>query len=150
MAADQLEALHRAALLHDIGKIGISDSVLKKPGKLSEEQWRQMKQHPGVWIPDALVGRLPGRVYYPRSVTITSDMTEPDTHLASAAARFRSWRRILAVCDAWDAMTSNRPYRAAMSIDQAIEEIRKGSGSQFDPDIAEIAVRTLLDGGGAI
>ena len=62
MAADQLEALHRAALLRDIGKIGISDSVLKKPGKLSEEQWRQMKQHPGVAIPDALVGRLPGRV----------------------------------------------------------------------------------------
>lgn len=144
MAVERLEALRRAALLHDIGKIGIPDSVLKKPGRLTESQQRQMRQHPELGYQ-----MLSGLGFLEEVLPAIRHHHERfDGHgypLALAGTRIPLFARILSVCDAYDAMTSDRPYRTAMSTSQAIEEIRKQMGAQFDPEIAEIQVRIIQD-----
>ncbi|MBR0597096.1 HD domain-containing phosphohydrolase [Sinanaerobacter chloroacetimidivorans] len=132
-----LDEIELFAMLHDIGKIGIDDRVLNKPGKLSEEEWVIMKKHPeiGYRIAMATTELQPIAEYvlthherwdgkgYPQG------LTQESIPLIS---------RILAVVDAFDAMTENRVYRKAMARDFALEEIRRNTGTQFDPDIVKI------------
>ncbi len=132
-----LEDIRMGALLHDIGKIGISDSILLKPGKLTEEEWEEMKKHPyigyriledieflkgAVQIVYAHHERFDGRGY-PRGLK---------------GKEIPVGARLFAVADTLDAMTSDRPYRKAMPFETAREEIIRCSGTQFDPDVVEI------------
>lgn len=131
---DDLIQAGRGALLHDVGKIGVRDSILLKPGSLSEEEWVEMRMHPQIGYtilqnieflsPAAEIvlchqERWDGRGYPNR-------LSGLDVPLGA---------RIFAVVDALDAMTSDRPYRKAMSFEAAFKEIRRCSGSQFDPRI---------------
>ena len=135
-AGDRLSDLARGALLHDIGKIGVSDQILLKKGKLTDEEWAQIKKHPltgyeivkGVSFlggASALIishhERYDGKGY-PRG------LKGEDVPLEA---------RVFAVIDTYDAMTSDRPYRKALSTDTAKEEIVRCSGTQFDPRIVE-------------
>lgn len=132
----QLKALERGALLHDIGKIGISDSILHKPGKLTDEEWRIMRIHPdiGARIVEGipfLQDTLPViRYHHERWDGSGYPVGLKDEDIPLQA-------RIFAVADVFDALTSNRTYRKKSSPEEAVEYLREQAGSLFDPTIVE-------------
>ena len=130
----ELEEIGRGALLHDIGKIGVPDAVLLKPAKLTTEEWKEMRRHPDIGYdmirsieflntPAAIVlshqERFDGRGY-PRC------LRGEEIHIGA---------RIFAVADTLDAMTSDRPYRKGTTFENAVDEIQRCAGSQFDPEV---------------
>jgi putative nucleotidyltransferase with HDIG domain len=142
--ATQLDIIRRGAMLHDIGKIGISDSILLKPGKLTDEEWVDMQKHPqiGYWILDGI------EALKPASDVVLShhekyDGTGYPKKLNGGHIPLGS--RIFSVTDCLDVMTSNRPYRKASSYEDARAEIAQFSGTQFDPEVVKYFLRVPLD-----
>ncbi|HEU4962959.1 MAG TPA: HD-GYP domain-containing protein [Bacilli bacterium] len=145
------EVIHLGGLLHDIGKIGIPDSVLNKPGRLTAEEYDVMKQHP------VLGEELLRRVYTQSKILPEADrerMLEivlyhherPDGRgypYGLQGEDIPLFARLTAVADAYDAMTSNRAYRDAMSLDKAASILLDGRGTQFWPPAVDAFVRTL-------
>ncbi|MDX1389207.1 MAG: HD domain-containing phosphohydrolase, partial [Acidobacteriota bacterium] len=128
--------IRRGAILHDVGKIGIADAVLKKPGKLDDEEWAEMKKHPEMGYRmlqhiDFLEPALPIVLCHQERWDGTGYPRKLEGEAIPLGAR------IFAVVDTFDAMTSDRPYRAALPIEKAVGEIRRCAGSQFDPAVAE-------------
>jgi HD-GYP domain-containing protein (c-di-GMP phosphodiesterase class II) len=136
----QLDELSLLAVLHDIGKIGINESILQKNGPLNEQEWAEMRKHPEIGyriaqntpelapVAEYILGhheRWDGKGY-PRGYTGTS---------------IPQLSRILAVADAYDAMTNDRIYRKAMSQAEAIEELKRNAGYQFDPAVVEVFLK---------
>ena len=123
-----------AALLHDIGKIGIDEAILLKPGNLTPEEYEVMKKHPiighQILAPVKFLGPVAQMVLYHQEWYNGQGYPEG---LKGEAIPLGA--RIVAVIDAWDAMTSDRPYRKALGRDIAVAELRKGSGTQFDPNV---------------
>jgi HD-GYP domain-containing protein (c-di-GMP phosphodiesterase class II) len=133
----QVRTLSHAALLHDIGKIGVHEDVLNKNGPLTNEEYDLIKKHPGIsadiiapipFLQASLAGVLHHHEKWDGS-------GYPD---GLAGEQIPLMARIIAVVDAFDAMTSDRSYRGAMTVDEAVERIRGGSGSHFDPRIANL------------
>ncbi len=141
LAADKVKLIETAALLHDVGKIGISDKVLNKEGALTEEERREMMGHPG--LSEKILSSTNLREILPWIVAHHErwDGTGYPKGLKGEAIPLEG--RVLALCDAYDAMTSDRPYRDALSPEQASEEIKKYSGTQFDPELAAIFLSML-------
>jgi diguanylate cyclase (GGDEF)-like protein/putative nucleotidyltransferase with HDIG domain len=141
LSGERIERIRAAGVLHDIGKLGVADAVLQKPGPLTEDEWADMRRHPelGARILDhanlrdisawvlAHHERLDGRGY-PHGL---------------AGERIPLEARILAVADAYEAMTADRPYRAALGHDAARDELRACAGTQFDPAVVEAFVAVL-------
>ena len=132
----QLEALEYGAILHDIGKIYVPEAVLCKDGKLSEDEWVEMRKHPEVgarMIRDIpyLSAALPMVLYHHERW----DGNGYPEGLSGDAIPVSA--RLLSIADAFDAMTSDRPYRKALSGNVAYQEILDGSGKQFDPGMVE-------------
>jgi diguanylate cyclase (GGDEF)-like protein/PAS domain S-box-containing protein len=142
LSNEQLNELELLSTLHDIGKIGIKDSILNKPGKLTEAEWVEMKKHPGIGYRIAMASpelapiadfilyhheRWDGNGY-------PHGLKGEDIPLLS---------RIIAITDAFDAMTEDRPYRKAMIREAALAEIERNIGSQFDPEIAKIFIKLV-------
>ena len=142
---EELENIRQIGLLHDIGKIGVPDSILNKPAKLTEEEYKIMKSH----------------------VDIGGEILKDFTHIKNVAdgAKYHHERydgtgyncglkgeeipltaRIIGLADAFDAMTSNRVYRTAMPMDRVIEELKNGKGSQFDPRLVDILLELINSG----
>ena len=147
--AEDQKTLRRAALLHDIGKIGVEDRVLRKPGPLTDDDWDAMKQHPLIgyrmlsglnFLKSSLVGILHHHERW--------DGKGFPGGLSGGA--IPAYIRILSLADTLDAMTSDRPYRAGLAFEDALAQIQKGAGSQFDPAAVDALmtraseVRTLL------
>ncbi|RCX13585.1 HAMP domain-containing protein [Fontibacillus phaseoli] len=139
---EEIHDLRKSALLHDIGKIGIRDAVLLKEGRLTEEEWEQIKQHPvlgeailkQIEPADAMAPFLPGvRSHHERY----DGKGYPDGLQGEDIPLFG---RIIAVADAFDAMTSDRPYRKGLDEQQAISILEEGRGTQWDPHIAQLFV----------
>jgi putative nucleotidyltransferase with HDIG domain len=131
------EAIIAAAHVHDLGKVGSKDGSLKKPGELSAEERQEIEQHPAIGA--EIVSRLEA---YKQSIDTIRHHHErwdgtgyPD---GLKGERIPLGARIIAVADAFDAMTSDRVYRAALSMDEALAELRKGRGTQFDPQIVDL------------
>jgi putative nucleotidyltransferase with HDIG domain len=129
-----LAMLRRGALLHDVGKIGVPDNVLRKPTALSESEWAVMKRHPEFGA--RIIAGIPFLEEVARIVRHHHErwdgMGYPD---GLKGERIPLGARIFAVGDSFDAMTSDRPYRRALLIDSAREEIRRCGGAQFDPAV---------------
>jgi putative nucleotidyltransferase with HDIG domain len=132
-----------ASLLHDIGKIGIDISILRKPAPLTKEEWSEMKTHPksgadiikkAGFLDDLVPAILYHHVKY-------SGGGYPVTKKRKNAIPVEA--RILAVADAYEAMTSDRPYRRHLSTEQAIAELKRCSGDQFDPKVVAALLKHL-------
>ena len=143
VSAKELDEMTLFAMLHDIGKVGINDGILQKPGPLTNEEWNEMKKHPeiGFRIAQNNLDLAPVAEYilchhehwdgggYPRG------MSGEEIPLLS---------RILAVVDAFDAMTSERVYRKVVSAQEAAKELLRCAGKQFDPEIVRVFVEQVL------
>jgi hypothetical protein len=142
MRADRAEAIRFAGMLHDVGKLGVPTKVLQKTGVLTEEEYAAIQLHPmrGLeivreigFLNEALTGimhhheRIDGRGY----------------PMGFAGDEIPEFARIIAVADAFDSMTSTRSYREARGIDEAVGELRRGSGTQFDPALVDAFVAAL-------
>jgi putative nucleotidyltransferase with HDIG domain len=140
----QVERIYMAGLLHDVGKIGVPEGVLRKPGRLTVEEFEQMKRHPAIGarilqdvkqIQDIIPGvlhhheRFDGRGY-------------PD---GLSGQNIPLMGRIICLADCFDAMTSTRTYRRAMPLEVTLADIRRCSGTQFDPALTEAFLRIPLD-----
>jgi putative two-component system response regulator len=142
---EETEAIGYGAVLHDIGKIGIDEAVLAKPGTLTDEERREMQRHPiiGAGILQPLhLGRIVGPIV--RAHHERWDGGGYPDGLRGEAIPIGA--RIVAVADAFDAMLHDRPYRARRSVDEAREELYRNSGTQFDPEIVELMLASLDDG----
>ncbi len=143
--ADRLEELKLGAALHDVGKINVRPEVLSKPGRLDEAELAEIRAHPveGVWLiagVPSLTAALPYVLFhherwdglgYPTRRRMTEIPIEG---------------RIIAAADAFDAMTSPRPYRPAGDVTEAVAELRRCAGSQFDPDTVEALIDAVESG----
>lgn len=141
----QLYELELLATLHDIGKVGIDDRILNKPGKLTQEEWKQMKKHPEIGYRIAMSSpELTPIAEYILSHHERWDGTGYPQGLQGEQIPLLS--RVIAVVDAYDAMTEERVYNRARTREEAIAEIEFCSGSQFDPNIAALFVELLKTG----
>jgi len=141
--AEELHLIRLAALLHDIGKIGVPAAILNKPGPLSEEEWAVMSRHPEIGR-QVLVQTGGIFVLLSRIVVAHHERWDGDGYpygLAKEAIPLGA--RILSVVDAYDAMISERPYREAISDADARAELERCAGSQFDPQVVEAFLQAL-------
>ncbi|MCL6472642.1 MAG: HD-GYP domain-containing protein [Firmicutes bacterium] len=139
LSSDEIESIHIASYLHDIGKIGIREDILNKPDKLTMEEYEQVKNHAA--ISSQIVSRLPGLAHICDIVRHHHERHDgagyPD---GLKGGDIPLGARILAIADAFDAMTSNRPYKDAFEPKDALQEIKKCAGGQFDPELADTFV----------
>jgi HD-GYP domain-containing protein (c-di-GMP phosphodiesterase class II) len=158
LSEEKLGIIQLAAILHDVGKIGIPEEILQKTGKLTNEEWGSIKQHPdkGVHIVEPMVATKETMVAF------GTNLINPKEHIGEiiAGIKYHHERfdghgypegiehtniplvsRIIAVADAYDAMTSKRSYRDALPEEVAIEELRKNAGTQHDPEIVELFIK---------
>jgi diguanylate cyclase (GGDEF)-like protein/putative nucleotidyltransferase with HDIG domain len=140
--AREVERVRAAALLHDIGKVGIPDDILHKGAQLSEEEWQTMRGHP--MIGERIVRSVPGLGPVARIVRHEHERWDgsgyPD---GMKGGDIPIGARIVFACDAYHAMISDRAYRPAKSHGEAIRELAEGAGSQFDPQVTEVLIGYL-------
>jgi putative nucleotidyltransferase with HDIG domain len=137
--ARDVRDLRRAGLLHDIGKLGVSSRILDKPGKLDDDEWRQMRRHP------ELTARILGQVEQLRDLAAMAAahherLDGRGYHLGLGAAQLSPSARVLAVADVAEALSADRPYRAGLAPDVVLEIIGKDAGTALDAD-AFVALR---------
>jgi diguanylate cyclase (GGDEF)-like protein/putative nucleotidyltransferase with HDIG domain len=141
LAPDQVERVRVAGVLHDIGKLGISDAVLLKPDRLEPHEWQEIKRHPEVGARILEHANLRDVASWVLSHHERLDGNGYPRELAGASIPLEG--RILAVADAYEAMTADRPYRKALSESDARAELRRGAGTQFDPEVVGAFERVL-------
>lgn len=143
LSEDELDELELVAMLHDIGKISIDKGILTKAGKLSDEEWREIKKHPEVGY--RIANSTSGLSHISEYILCHHEHWDGSGYpLGSSGTDIPLISRIIAVVDAFDAMTQDRAYRKAMSVEAAVNEILNNKGTQFDPDIADIFVKEVL------
>jgi diguanylate cyclase (GGDEF)-like protein/PAS domain S-box-containing protein len=139
---EDMEAARQTGLLHDVGKFAIPDAILDKRGPLEESEWEFMKRH--TVIGERIISAAPALAAVAKFVRSTHERYDgggyPDGLAGDAIPLIA---RIVSVCDAYDAMVTNRAYRDACERSQAIAELRRCSGTQFDPDVVEALVGVL-------
>ncbi|AKN30106.1 diguanylate cyclase [Clostridium carboxidivorans P7] len=139
----EIQELKTVGLLHDIGKIAIPEDILNKPGKLTNEEWEELKRHPEIGY---------------RILSSVNDMSEIAEYVLAHHERWNGSgypkglkgeqiplkSRIIAVADAFDAMISERPYKNSLSREEAVKELIKNAGVQFDPELVKIFVKKVV------
>jgi putative nucleotidyltransferase with HDIG domain len=136
IAGDALEHIAQGALLHDIGKIAVPDSILRKPGTLSDEEWATMRRHPdtgfqmlkAIHVPDEIARVV--RQHHEKYDGTGYPLGLRGTDITVGA-------RIFSVVDFYDALSSDRPYRKAMPFDQVVDQMRQETGRYFDPEVLD-------------
>lgn len=140
---EQVALISAAAILHDIGKVGIPDNVLNKIGKLSDDEWDLLKQHPR--LSATIVGHVPSLSACLAAIKHHHERWDGTGYPGALEGEtIPVEARILAVTDSFEAMISERPYRKALSFKQAIAELEKCSGSQFDPTVIKAFIPIAL------
>lgn len=139
---DQVRTIYAAGLLHDIGKISVPENILNKSGKLTEEEYGQMKGHVNSSID--MIRHLPEMDYLvPAALGHHERWDGGGYPRGIAGEEIPVSARCLAIADAFDAMTSDRPYRKGLPLEYALDEIGRGAGTQFDPRLTEVFLRMI-------
>ncbi len=144
-SAEKLDELRLGAALHDVGKVNVRSEVLAKPGRLDDDELAEVRAHPveGAWLiagVASLVAALPYVLFH-------HERWDGDGYpTRRGGSEIPIEGRLLAVADSFDAMTSVRPYRAALPLNEAVEEIERCAGGQFDPEIAGAFVAAYAAG----
>jgi diguanylate cyclase (GGDEF)-like protein len=146
----EVERIAAAALVHDVGKVAIPDRVLQKPAPLDDEEWLVMRDHPV--IGERILRTIPGMGAVASIVRHEHERFDgggyPD---GLEGEEIPIGSRVILACDAYHAMTSDRPYRTAMAHEDAVAELARAAGTQFDPRVVEVCARVLSKrGAGAI
>lgn len=149
LSDESIRLIGLAALLHDVGKVGLPQTILNKPGPLNDEEWEMMRLHPEI---GQQMLTLAGGVFQSLAPIVLAHHERWDGcgyPLGLAGEAIPIAARILAVVDSYDAMTSYRPYQKALSVAEAYTELRRCSGSQYDPRVitaffAVLRVRNVL------
>ncbi len=147
LSANEIKNIRYSAAMHDVGKIGIKDSILNKQGKLTDEEYEEIKKHPEIGYnmlkKIKFLSRVANDVLHHQErydgKGYPSGLSGEDIPIVS---------RIISVVDTFDAMTTDRPYRKALPVETALEEIKKNSGTQFDPKVVEAFLKAVKLGGG--
>jgi two-component system cell cycle response regulator len=144
--SEGLDELVRAAELHDIGKMAIPDAILNKPGPLDEEEWAFMRRH--TILGEGILSAAPALIPVARLVRSSHERWDGKGYPDGLAGEdIPLGSRIVCVCDAYDAITSERPYSPARSREQALEELARCAGSQFDPRVVRALTAVLSEAG---
>jgi putative nucleotidyltransferase with HDIG domain len=142
LSDSEIDVILQASQIHDLGKIGVHDFILNKSEKLTEEEWKEIRSHPikaaQILEPLGFVNNIVDIIKQHHENYNGSGypdgLKNDEIHLAA---------RIIAVADAYDAMTSDRPYRKAMTKEQAVDELLKNNNIQFDPKVIEAFLKVL-------
>lgn len=133
---EELGMIYRGALMHDVGKIGVPDAILRKNGPLTDEEWEFMRRHPAFGY--RILAQVPYLRPAARIVLAHHERWDGQGYPRGLKGeQIPLGARIFAVCDAYDAIVSNRPYRGGQPPEAALHEILAGSGTQFDPKVVE-------------
>lgn len=137
------ESIYLAGLLHDIGKIGIDDVCLNKPGPLTPEEWQNIRRHPGLGY--KIIKKVAGRnKTIARAVLYHHERYDGYGYPDGLKGKdIPLEARILCVADCFDAMTTERPYQPARATSDAVQELKRCAGSQFDPEIVDVFCQIL-------
>jgi len=141
---DNINQIRIAGLMHDIGKIGIDEKILNKPSKLNNDEWKEIRRHPEIGY---------------RILSSSNEFSEISEYVLKHHERWDGngypgkfkceeisiQARIIAVADSYDAMTSDRPYRKALNVEEAIKEIERCSGTQFDPLVVDVFIERVIN-----
>jgi diguanylate cyclase (GGDEF)-like protein/PAS domain S-box-containing protein len=142
LSSQEVGELQIAGIMHDIGKIVIDSAVLNKPGKLTDSEWLEIKRHPDVGY--RILNSIPEFAHLADIVLCHHERWDGTGYPRKIAGEsIPLLARIIAVADAYDAMTVGRPYRAALSFEEAKEELKKHRGTQFDPRIVDVFIEIL-------
>jgi len=142
--AQRVHHIYLSGLLHDIGKIGVPEVILCKEGRLTDQEYESMKKHPSIGA------KILERIHNLKPI-ISGVLTHHERPDGKGYPRGLKKKdipvegRILGLADSWDAMTSHRTYRQALSLEKAITELRKYSGTQFDPLLVEMLLSWDLE-----
>jgi len=142
LSDDAVDTIEAAARVHDLGKIGVDASILTKPAALSEEEWETIRKHPEIGA--SIVGRFP--FFHAGQALILHHHERYDgrgypERVSNGSIPIGA--RIIAVADAFDAMTSDRPYRRALSLNAVLRELERHKGTQWDPQVTEALTRII-------
>ena len=143
-SAAQAEDLLNAAPMHDVGKIGIPDAILQKPGKLDADEWQVMRSHAEIGA--AIIGEHAGGLLkMARTIALTHHEKWDGSGYPQGlkGEDIPHEGRIVAIADVFDALTSERPYKRAWTVDEAIAAMRRDSGTHFDPDLLALFIEQL-------
>ncbi len=139
----KINELTALGLLHDIGKISVRDSVLNKPGSLDEDEWREIKKHPETGY--RILSKAPGMQEASKYILSHHERWDGKGYPRGLVTyEIPLQARIIAISDAFDAMRSKRPYRDPLPLDIAVSEIKRGAGTQFDPELAKVFIVEVL------
>ncbi|HEV8535153.1 MAG TPA: HD-GYP domain-containing protein [Candidatus Limnocylindria bacterium] len=142
LGPDEMAAVNLGALFHDIGKIGIPEHILRKPSALTEEEWAEMKTHPIIGA--NLIGEVPNLERIRPIVLAHHEHYDGSGYPNGLKGdQIPLAAQIISVADTYEAMTSTRPYRSALSHDDAVAELRRVSGTQLNPVVVEAFIRQL-------
>lgn len=140
--SEEAREIWRGALMHDVGKLGVSAGILQKPGPLDEVEWEEIRKHPEFGY--LMLKDIPQLAATAEMIFASHERWDGGGYPRGLTAeQIPLGARIFIIADAWDAMTSDRPYRRAMPLEQAVQEVRDNRGTQFDPMVAD-ALQQLL------
>ena len=137
LGGEEMDVIARAARMHDVGKMAVPDQILKKPGPLNDREWEVIRTH--TLIGERILASAPALVPVAKLVRSSHERWDgggyPD---GLSGEEIPLGSRIIAICDAYEAMVENRPWRSSKDSDAALAELRHCAGTQFDPDLVDI------------
>jgi HD-GYP domain-containing protein (c-di-GMP phosphodiesterase class II) len=143
LSNSDIDKIRVAGFLHDIGKISIDEMILNKPGKLDDHEWEMMKLHPSKSAEILIKSKEYNDIA--EIVLFHHERFDGRGYPGGfAGEEIPQMARIISVCDAYDAMTEQRSYRTPLSKEEAIAELKKCSGTQFDPEVVDLFINQIL------